>query len=105
VWNRRMEEMWGLRADEVHGQPLLHLDMGLPVEQLKPPVRAVLDARAEVQEVMLDAMNRRGRPVRCHVTVGPLWGVSRELQGAVIVVEQTENGAPPTAGPRSDGTA
>jgi two-component system, chemotaxis family, CheB/CheR fusion protein len=105
VWNRTMEEMWGLRADEVHGQPLLHLDMGLPVEQLKPPVRAVLEARAEVQEVTLDAMNRRGRAVRCHVTVGPLRGVSREIRGSVIVIEETSNGAGPRAGTRSDGVA
>jgi two-component system CheB/CheR fusion protein len=105
VWNRTMEEMWGLRADEVHGQPLLHLDLGLPVEQLKPLLRTVLDARAEVQETVLDAVNRRGRAIRCQVTVAPLQGTSREIRGSVIVIEETGERAVLTAGTRGDGTA
>ena len=65
-----MEDMWGLRADEVREQPLLHLDIGLPVEQLKAPVRAVLEGRAEAHESVVEALNRRGRTVRCRVTRG-----------------------------------
>jgi two-component system CheB/CheR fusion protein len=105
VWNRTMEEMWGLRADEVHGQPLLHLDLGLPVEHLKPPIRAVLDARAEVQELMLDAINRRDRAVRCQVTVAPLRGTSPEIRGAVIVIEEAMTGPASPASARADGAA
>ena len=105
VWNRTMQEMWGLRADEVHAQPLLHLDMGLPVEQLKPALRAVLDTRAEMQEITLRALNRRGRTVRCHVTVAPLRGMTREVRGAVILVEETEDGALPAAPAQGDGAA
>jgi two-component system CheB/CheR fusion protein len=87
VWNRSMEELWGLRADEVNGQPLLHLDIGLPVEQLKAPLRAVLEARADYQESELDAVNRRGRPVRCHIAMSPLRSSTGEIRGTVILLE------------------
>ena len=39
------EDLWGLRADEVEGQHFLGLDIGLPVEQLRQPMRAVLRRR------------------------------------------------------------
>jgi two-component system, chemotaxis family, CheB/CheR fusion protein len=90
LWNRSMEDMWGLRADEVSGQPLLHLDMGLPVEQLKAPVRAVLEGRTDAQELVLDAINRRGRPVRCRVMTSPLLSLGREIRGSVIVIEDED---------------
>ena len=33
MWNRRAEDLWGLRAHEVIGQHFLNLDHGLPFEQ------------------------------------------------------------------------
>src|SRR5262249_42890160 len=42
AWNHRAEDMWGLRASEVQGRHLMNLDIGLPVEQLRQPIRAVL---------------------------------------------------------------
>ncbi|HST62062.1 MAG TPA: CheR family methyltransferase, partial [Longimicrobium sp.] len=101
LWNRSMEDMWGLRADEVQGQPLLHLDMGLPVEQLKAPVRAVLDGRRDEQELMLDALNRRGRAVRCRVATTPLLSLAHEIRGCVIVIEEED--APALRAVRGDG--
>lgn len=95
VWNRSMEELWGLRADEVNGQPLLHLDIGLPVEQLKAPLRGILEARADFQETELDAVNRRGRPVRCHIAMSPLLSSSGEIRGTVILLEDKPVSSPP----------
>jgi two-component system CheB/CheR fusion protein len=83
-----MEEMWGLRASEVNQQPLLHLDLGLPLEQLKPAVRAVLEGREPFHEVTVDAVNRRGRPIRCMVGVAPLLTPGREIRGAVVLVDE-----------------
>jgi two-component system CheB/CheR fusion protein len=103
LWNRRMEDMWGLRADEVQGQPLLNLDLGLPVEQLKAPIRAVLEGRRDGDEIMLDALNRRGRAVRCQVTTAPLLSLGREVRGCVIVIEEEEPAAPALAVVRGDG--
>jgi len=92
VWSPKMEDLWGLRAAEVAGQPLLNLEMGLPVEQLKAPIRTVLDGGAPFQELALDAVNRRGRAVRCEVSVSPLANGIGEVRGAVILVD--ESGTP-----------
>ncbi|HLM68189.1 MAG TPA: PAS domain-containing protein, partial [Longimicrobium sp.] len=103
LWNRSMEDMWGLRADEVQGQPLLNLDMGLPVEQLKAPVRAVIEGRTAGHEVVLEALNRRGRAVRCRVATTPLLSLGREIRGSVIVIEEEYAPAPVAAAARDNG--
>ncbi|MDX6594025.1 MAG: two-component system, chemotaxis family, CheB/CheR fusion protein, partial [Gaiellales bacterium] len=46
VWNRQAEELWGVRREEAVGQHLLTLDIGLPLERLRPLVRAALDGTA-----------------------------------------------------------
>jgi two-component system, chemotaxis family, CheB/CheR fusion protein len=88
IWNRSMEELWGLRSDEVQGQPLLHLDIGLPTEQLRAPIRALLEGRADADEMMLTAVNRRGRPIECRVALAPLLDAGQEIHGAVVLVEE-----------------
>ncbi|HEU4884540.1 MAG TPA: CheR family methyltransferase [Longimicrobium sp.] len=97
VWSPKMEELWGLRTAEVDQQPLLHLDMGLPLDQLKPAIRAVLEGRAPFQEAVLDAVNRRGRPIRCLVAVAPLLTPAREIRGAVLLVDEVDDAARPVA--------
>jgi two-component system CheB/CheR fusion protein len=39
IWNDKLEDLWGLRADEAIGQHFLNLDIGLPIEQLRQPIR------------------------------------------------------------------
>ena len=90
VWSPKMEDLWGLRASEVDQQPLLHLDLGLPLEQLKPAVHAVLEGREPFQEVALDAVNRRGRLIHCVVGVSPLLTPAREIRGAVVLVNEVD---------------
>ncbi|HEX6371901.1 MAG TPA: CheR family methyltransferase [Longimicrobium sp.] len=97
VWSPKMEELWGLRAGEVDQQPLLHLDLGLPLEQLGPAVRAVLDGREPFQEVALDAVNRRGRTIHCRVGMSPLLTSMREIRGAVVLVDEVEPTSRPAA--------
>ncbi|HEU4977302.1 MAG TPA: CheR family methyltransferase [Solirubrobacteraceae bacterium] len=86
VWNSHAVELWGLRPEEVQGEPLLGLDIGLPVDKLKLPLRQVLKAD-ERQEVELDATNRRGRPVRIRVSAMPLVLDGAQARGAVVVME------------------
>ncbi len=93
VWSPKMEELWGLRSAEVHGQPLLHLDIGLPLEQLKAPIRAVLEGRETFMELALDAVNRRGRGICCAVGVSPLLNLQGEIRGAVILVDEADQAA------------
>jgi two-component system CheB/CheR fusion protein len=93
VWSPKMEELWGLRFAEVHGQPLLNLDIGLPVEQLKAPIRAVLDGRTGFGELPRDAVNRRGRGIACAVGVSPLLSDRGEIRGAVVLVNEVDEPA------------
>src|SRR5262249_46265995 len=69
--NRGSEDLWGLREDEVQGQNLLGLDIGLPVEKLKQPVRGCLAGQNDFQETTLGATNRRGKSIECRVTCTP----------------------------------
>jgi two-component system, chemotaxis family, CheB/CheR fusion protein len=94
AWNHRAEDMWGLRADEVKGRHLMNLDIGLPVEQLRQPVRAVLAGEMARAELTLECLNRRGRPIRCPVRCTPLNGGDGETLGAILVMEEVP--APPS---------
>ncbi|MET0398220.1 MAG: CheR family methyltransferase [Longimicrobiaceae bacterium] len=92
IWNAQAEEMWGLRADEVEGRAFQNLDIGLPVERLKAPIRACIEERSAAEELVLDAVNRRGRSLRCRVTCAPLVTVECEVLGAVVLMEEWRDG-------------
>lgn len=90
IWNHQSENLWGLRSDEVRGKHLLNLDIGLPVEQLKVPIRAILSGEAESSETIVDATNRRGRKISCRVTVTPLLHTEPEqgIRGTILVMDE-----------------
>ncbi|HEX2189323.1 MAG TPA: CheR family methyltransferase [Longimicrobiaceae bacterium] len=92
LWNQRAEDLWGLRAGEVMGQALQNLDIGLPVERLRGPIRACMDERSPYEALVLDAVNRRGKPVRCRVTCAPLLGEGEVVLGAVLLMEEWKDG-------------
>ncbi|WP_432574985.1 CheR family methyltransferase [Kineococcus sp. SYSU DK005] len=87
VWNAWATEVWGVRGDEALGEHLLGLDIGLPLHEVGPVVRAVL-AGEEGSVLQLDAVNRRGKPLAVQVSVLPLQGAQGELSGALVVMEQ-----------------
>jgi two-component system CheB/CheR fusion protein len=88
TWNAKAEDLWGLRGDEVRGKNLLNLDIGLPVDQLKPLIRACLSGEVRFQKVEFDATNRRGKPIRCQVTCTPM-----SSDGVTRVIIMMEEGA------------
>jgi two-component system, chemotaxis family, CheB/CheR fusion protein len=88
AWNRRAQDLWGLRADEVDGHPLTTLDIGLPVGSLLTPMRTALNDSTEVVEV--DATTRRGRAMRCRVTISPLRASAGRIDGVILVMEEAE---------------
>lgn len=98
VWSRRAEDSWGLRAHEVQGKNFLYLDIGLPVEQLKQPIRACLVGEADIQELSLNAINRRGKSIRCKVTCTPLLNTTihmpapdtKDVRGVILLTEEVE---------------
>ncbi|MEM8829862.1 MAG: CheR family methyltransferase [Cyanobacteria bacterium P01_G01_bin.19] len=87
-WNDEAENMWGLRFDEVKGQSLLSLDIGLPVEQLREPIRNCLANNGDRQEMILEAINRRGRTIQCRLSFNPLVGLKKERQGVILLMEE-----------------
>jgi two-component system CheB/CheR fusion protein len=93
VWNERAADLWGLRPDEAQGRHLLDLDIGLPVSELRPRIRSCLAGDTGVQQVELDATNRRGRPVRCLVTCTPLDGApGGGIRGVLIIMATGDDG-------------
>ncbi|MBE2320075.1 PAS domain-containing protein [Solirubrobacter sp. CPCC 204708] len=95
VWNRRAEDLWGLRSDEAVDSHFLSLDIGLPSEQLAAALRAVLSGASPRETGELEAVNRRGRPIVCEATILPL--VSSTAQdgaprGAIVMMEDRPRG-------------
>ena len=90
VWNAAAEELWGLRQDEVQGRHVLDLDVGLPMGRLHPLLRrqvAAFGDGVDGDTLELDAVNRRGRPVRVRVTVTAFSEAPVERAGAVVLMD------------------
>jgi two-component system, chemotaxis family, CheB/CheR fusion protein len=88
VWNAYSADLWGLRSDEVEGDNFLNLDLGLPVDRLKAPLRKVLRDGDGRVEVVLDATNRRGRAIQCRVIALPMSVDGQETTGAILMMEE-----------------
>ncbi len=88
LWNQRAEDLWGVRGEEVLGQSLLTLDIGLPVADLAVPIRDCLAGKdGGSRQVVLDATNRRGKSIRCKVMCTPLMGPKGPPEGAILLME------------------
>ena len=90
LWNRQAEELWGLRPDEVKGQHFLNLDVGLPVDQLRQPIRACLTGSSASEELVLEAINRRGRTIKCRVNISPLLDGDGTNAGVIVRMDQAD---------------
>ena len=88
VWNDHSTELWGLRPDEAPGQHFLNLDIGLPVEELRQPIRAVLNGESPAETVEVAANNRRGKEFRCQVSLTPLLNRDRQINGVILLMEE-----------------
>jgi two-component system CheB/CheR fusion protein len=71
----------------VQGKHFFNLDIGLPVEQLKQPIRACMTDERGASQVTLQATNRRGKTIQCAVTCSPLSDVRKQVSGAVVLME------------------
>jgi two-component system, chemotaxis family, CheB/CheR fusion protein len=89
VWNHHAENLWGVRADEAVEHHFLTLDIGLPLEQLESPLRAVLGGTDERSRIEFEAVNRRGRTITCTTTILPLPAGAADgaLGGAIVLME------------------
>ncbi|HET8559042.1 MAG TPA: CheR family methyltransferase [Marmoricola sp.] len=98
AWNSKAEDMWGVRADEAVGEHLLNLDIGLPVQELRPMIKRQLSGQGTGDEVVtVDAVNRRGRTIEVQVTVSQLSQDGTQAAGAILVTDvlsQEQTGDP-----------
>ncbi|HZD56484.1 MAG TPA: CheR family methyltransferase [Anaerolineales bacterium] len=87
-WDKKSEDFWGLRAEEVSGQHFLNLDIGLPVEKLRKPINNCLRAQSPCADVTVESRNRRGQDFRCAVSITPLERDDRFIQGVILVMQE-----------------
>ena len=92
AWNEPSEQLWGVRQDEAVSEHLMALDVGLPVEELRPRLRQVLSGGPD-QQLVLDAVDRRGRPIRVRVAISPLGPLDR-VAGAVLLFDPVAGAEP-----------
>jgi len=90
VWNRGCEELWGLRADETTGQRLTALDIGLPIEGVRPLIGNAFVDPDSLGDAVVDAVNRRGRPTKVRVTCTPFRSDEGAVDGALLLMEVVE---------------
>ncbi|UEM02377.1 PAS domain S-box protein [Skermanella rosea] len=86
-WNRWNENTWGLRSEEVIGQRLGSLDIGLPLFKLNAEMRQVLDQREAVESIEFKAIDRRGRTLDCRFRILPLAYGTNDLRGLVLLID------------------
>jgi two-component system CheB/CheR fusion protein len=98
VWNRHAQELWGLRADEVEGEHIMNLDIGLPVERLHQPIRACLAGESS-EPVAMPAVNRRGRAIDCVVQATPLLGGDDQVIGVILLMDAHDGVSGPDGSP------
>ena len=87
VWNERAADLWGLRSDEVVGQPFFDLDIGLPARDLRSMIRAVLRGKPSHDEATVQALSRRGRNINVRVIAYTL-SDGEHAGGVVLVMEE-----------------
>ncbi len=106
VWNREAEDLWGLRREEVVGQHLLNLDIGLPVDKLRPIIRDAMADPTAPTAATIPAVNRRGREVLVRVVGSVLRGSGSRPMGTLIVMD-VDDARPRAAldGAAADGAA
>jgi two-component system CheB/CheR fusion protein len=90
TWNDRAEDLWGLRSEEVHGQHFLGLDIGLPMDQIKPLLRTVLggEPNSGAERVDVPAINRRGKNITVRVSANRLTDPAESRHGVILMMEE-----------------
>ena len=88
VWNDRSTDLWGLREDEAQGANFLDLDIGLPLGELRQPIREVLTGRRMFDDRVVTATNRRGRSFECRVGIGHLRHFDDNGDGVILLMDE-----------------
>jgi two-component system, chemotaxis family, CheB/CheR fusion protein len=89
LWNDVATDLWGLRQDEVQGKHFFGLDIGLPVEQLREPILALLKSPERTAELNIDATNRRGRHIGLRVSLAHV-GTAERSRGVIMLMQEVD---------------
>ncbi len=88
VWNRGCEELWGLRAEETTGIVLTSLDIGLPMDDIRPLIGHAFVDPENPGEAVIEAVNRRGRSTRIRLLCTAFQASpSGSVNGALLLME------------------
>ena len=87
VWNRGCEELWGLRADETNGEVLTSLDIGLPMETVRPLIGHAFVDPDTTGESTVEAVNRRGRATQVRVVCTSFQSPDGGVSGALLLMD------------------
>jgi two-component system, chemotaxis family, CheB/CheR fusion protein len=88
IWGPGAEDLWGLRADEATGRPFADLDIGLPVADIVPLLEQTLAGKSARTETVIEATNRRGRPVRMLLEYLVLRDEEGDRRGVIMVMNE-----------------
>jgi two-component system CheB/CheR fusion protein len=88
VWGPGAEDLWGLRADEAAGRAFADLDIGLPVADIVPLLERTLAGKPARTETMIEATNRRGRPVSMLLECLVLRDEESNRRGVIMVMNE-----------------
>jgi len=86
AWSANAADLWGLRPDEVVGEHVLALEIGIPMHDLRDPIREALSGERP-EAVALSGHDRRGNSIACSVSFATLTGHDGTVNGAVLVME------------------
>jgi two-component system CheB/CheR fusion protein len=92
-WNKTCEELWGAREEEVVGHNLFSLDTGMPFESLRKALLAVMQGGESSQVMEVDAVNRRGRAIRCRIRALPLVETAGGASGVMLLIDNAAENA------------
>ena len=92
-WNLAATELWGLREDDVVGEPFFALEFGLALGTLQEAVRASRSTGAAPSSMEVPATDRSGLPFVCRVQIMPISGHEPETS-TMLVMERAGDTAP-----------
>jgi two-component system CheB/CheR fusion protein len=93
IWSPGAEDLWGLRPEEAQSRELLSLDIGLPVKEITPMLRQILEGAAANGTARpaphrVTAMNRRGKTVELQMAASPMRTEEGGISGIILVIDQ-----------------
>lgn len=91
IWNAEAENLWGLRSEEVISKSILNLEIGLSLDGLVEPIRKCFIGNEDKEEIVLSAINRRGKTIDCRININPLIGLTKQISGVILLMEEVNH--------------